>query len=153
MKKIQLGDSLPNINVLLSNNETVNLQNYKGKTLILYFYPKDLTPGCTQESKEFKDAIDLITNKGAIVLGISRDSVSSHLKFIEKHDLPFDLISDPYEKLCILFDVIKEKNMYGKKYMGIERSTFVFNKQGCLTKEWRKVKVNGHVDEVTQAID
>ena len=147
-----MGDALPNLSVEITGGGKINLKDLTGAPVILYFYPKDDTPGCTKESQDFRDAIDIIKMKGAVVMGISRDSLSSHEKFISKYQLPFDLISDPDEKLCQLFGVMKEKSMYGKTYMGIERSTFLFNEKGLLTSEWRKVKVPGHADEVLQAI-
>ena len=147
-----MGDALPNLSVEITGGGKINLKDLTGAPVILYFYPKDDTPGCTKESQDFRDAIDIIKMKGAVVMGISRDSLSSHEKFISKYQLPFDLISDPDEQLCQLFGVMKEKSMYGKTYMGIERSTFLFNEKGLLTSEWRKVKVPGHADEVLQAI-
>jgi thioredoxin-dependent peroxiredoxin len=152
MKIIVMGDALPNLSVEITGGGKINLKDLTGAPVILYFYPKDDTPGCTKESQDFRDAIDIIKMKGAVVMGISRDSLSSHEKFISKYQLPFDLISDPDEQLCQLFGVMKEKSMYGKTYMGIERSTFLFNEKGLLTSEWRKVKVPGHADEVLQAI-
>lgn len=126
--------------------------DFAGKNIVLYFYPKDNTPGCTQESQEFRDRLADFSKKNTVILGISKDSLKSHEKFIADHGLNFPLISDPDETLCQLFDVIKEKNMYGKKYLGIERSTFLFDTGGKLIQEWRKVKVNGHVDEVLSHI-
>ena len=152
MKIIVMSDALPNLSVEITGGGKINLKDLTGAPVILYFYPKDDTPGCTKESQDFRDAIDIIKMKGAVVMGISRDSLSSHEKFISKYQLPFDLISDPDEQLCQLFGVMKEKSMYGKTYMGIERSTFLFNEKGLLTSEWRKVKVPGHADEVLQAI-
>ena len=116
--------------------------------LVVYFYPKDSTPGCTTEAQGFRDSIDAFKAAGYTVVGISRDSVKSHQNFVCKQELNFPLLSDKEETVCKQFDVIKEKNMYGKKVMGIERSTFVLDANGDLLKEWRKVKVAGHVDEV-----
>ena len=116
--------------------------------LVVYFYPKDSTPGCTTEAQGFRDSIDAFKAAGYTVVGISRDSVKSHQNFVCKQELNFPLLSDKEETVCTQFDVIKEKNMYGKKVMGIERSTFVLGADGALLKEWRKVKVAGHVDEV-----
>jgi peroxiredoxin Q/BCP len=118
----------------------------------LYFYPKDSTSGCTREGQDFRDNIRKFRSRKTIILGVSRDSVKSHENFKEKQDFPFDLLSDKDEKLCKQFDVIKEKNMYGKKHMGIERSTFLIDAKGVLRQEWRKVKVDGHVIEVLDAI-
>ena len=131
-----------------NGNETkISLDDYKGQKVILYFYPKDNTSGCTQEACDFRDNLNRLTSK-AQVIGVSPDSIKSHIKFGEKHGLNFPLISDPEHKLAEKFEVWKEKSMYGKKYMGIERSTFVLDKDGNIEKAWRKVKVNGHVDEV-----
>ena len=120
----------------------------RGKTLVLYFYPKDSTPGCTVETQEFGDAHADFTAAGAVVYGISRDSIKSHLKFKEALGIPFELISDPDETLCALFGVMKMKNMYGKQVRGVERSTFVLDRDGVLVRQWRGVKVPGHVAEV-----
>jgi peroxiredoxin Q/BCP len=130
---------------------TQSLSDYKGQNIVLYFYPKDNTSGCTQESKDFRDNLKKFTKCNTVILGISRDSLKSHDKFINDHDLNFTLISDPDETFCNMFDVMKEKSMYGRKYMGIERSTFLFDEKGKLVKEWRKLKVPGHVDEVLTA--
>lgn len=125
----------------------ISLDSFKGQRTVLYFYPKDNTSGCTQEACDFRDNINRLTSK-AVVVGVSPDSVASHKKFKEKQGLNFMLISDPEHKLSERFEVWKEKSMYGRKYMGIERSTFVLDKNGNIEKEWRKVKVKGHVDEV-----
>jgi len=135
-----------------STDGEFNLADAKGKPLVLYFYPKDMTSGCTVESREFALLHDRFRRAGAIVLGISRDSLKSHEKFREKESLPFHLLSDPDEKLCQLFDVIREKSLYGRKYLGIERSTFLIDSQGVLRREWRKVKVAGHAQEVLDAV-
>ena len=124
----------------------------KGKNIVIYFYPKDSTPGCTLEGQDFRDNIRKFSSRNTRILGVSRDSLSSHEKFKEKQKFNFDLISDEDEKLCSIFDVIKEKNMYGKKHMGIERSTFLIDEKGILRNEWRKVKVKGHVEEVLVAV-
>ena len=119
---------------------------------MLYFYPKDTTPGCTREGQDFRDSMSKFKRQDTVVLGVSRDSLTSHEKFREKQKFKFDLLSDEDETLCKMFDVIKMKNMYGKKVRGIERSTFLIDKKGKLQNEWRKVKVDGHVDEVLQAV-
>ena len=124
------------------------LYDFLDKKLILYFYPKDLTPGCTTESIEFNDNLSKIKKLKANVVGVSRDKLSLHEKFIEKHGFKFPLISDPEEKLCKSFDVIKEKSLYGRKYMGVDRSTFIINESGNILHSWRNVKVKGHVEEV-----
>ena len=119
-----------------------------GKNLVIYFYPKDDTPGCTTEGQDFRDHWQAFTEKNCVIVGVSRDSITSHGDFKGKMQFPFDLLSDEDEEICKLFDVIKMKNMYGKQVLGIERSTFVIDSQGILRKEWRGVKVPGHVQEV-----
>lgn len=136
----------------ISEDKTIKLSDYKGQKVVLYFYPKDATPGCTLEGQQFRDAYKKFEKLGAVILGVSRDSVKSHDNFKTKQCFPFDLISDADEKLCKLFDVIKMKNMYGKQVLGIERSTFLIDEKGILRQEWRKVKVDGHVEEVLAAV-
>ncbi len=131
-----------------SDGKEHSLSDYKGKNIVLYFYPKDNTAGCTTEACDFRDNIQSFHDLNAIILGVSRDSLASHDKFITKLSLPFVLLSDPDETVCKLYDVIKEKNMYGKKYMGVERSTFLINKEGILIEEFRKVRVKGHIEKV-----
>jgi len=145
---IQIGDKIPNLTVATTRDENFELASLKGKKLVLFFYPKDNTPGCTQEGKDFTEHYEKFQNANTEILGVSRDTIRKHINFIEKFSFPFDLISDTEEELCNAFDVIKEKNMYGKKYMGIERSTFIFNENGVLTHEFRKVKVKTHIEEV-----
>lgn len=128
------------------------LQSLKGQPVVLYFYPRDNTPGCTQQGQDFLDHYAEFEKLGVAVVGVSRDTIKSHLKFSEKYQFPFPLIADPDEVLCQQFGVMKEKNMYGKKVMGIERSTFVFDAKGNLVKSWRKVKIPGHVEEVLELI-
>ena len=130
------------------NEKDFSLNDFKGQRVILYFYPKDNTSGCTQEACDFRDNINRLTNY-ATVIGVSPDSIKSHKSFKEKQSLNFILLSDPEHKLAEKFEVWREKSMYGRKYMGIERSTFIIDKNGKIEKEWRKVKVKGHVDEVT----
>lgn len=129
------------------NEKTYNLSDFKGEQIILYFYPKDNTSGCTQEACDFRDNINRLTNY-ATVIGVSPDSIKSHKSFMEKQSLNFILLSDPEHKLAEVYGVWKEKSMYGRKYMGIERSTFIIDGKGEIQKDWRKVKVKGHVDEV-----
>ena len=131
------------------NEKEFSLNDFKGQRVILYFYPKDNTSGCTQEACDFRDNINRLTNY-ATVIGVSSDSIKSHKSFKEKQSLNFILLSDPEHKLAEEFEVWKEKSMYGRKYMGIERSTFILDKNGKIEKEWRKVKVKGHVDEVIE---
>ena len=128
------------------------LAEFKGQPLVVYFYPRDNTPGCTRQGQGFRDLYDQFKAAGCEIIGISRDKVTSHEKFAAKHEFPFPLLADTEEKLCGEFDVIKEKNMYGKKVMGIERSTFLFDGNGKLVREWRKVRVPGHVEEVLEAV-
>jgi len=128
------------------------LSDYKGHPIVLYFYPKDNTPGCTTEGANFRDLHDKFAKAGAVVAGISRDSIKSHQNFATKMGFPFPLLSDADEKLCQAFDVIKMKNMYGKKVRGIERSTFLIDADGKLAREWRGVKVPGHAHEVLDAV-
>ena len=152
MSTVKLNRKIKNLNALMTSDAKFNLKDYAGKNLIIYFYPKDATPGCTIEGQDFRDAKAKFTRQDTIVFGVSKDSIKSHEKFKEKQKFNFELISDEDEKICQYFDVIKEKNMYGKKYMGIERSTFLIGKDAKLKQEWRKVKVKGHVDEVLEAV-
>jgi peroxiredoxin Q/BCP len=135
-----------------TGDKTFELSALRGHPVVLYFYPKDNTPGCTTEGQQFRDLHDQFVEQGAVVLGISRDSVKSHEGFRAKMGFPFDLISDADEKLCAQFDVIRMKNMYGKQVRGIERSTFLIDREGKLAREWRKVKVDGHAAEVLEAV-
>jgi peroxiredoxin Q/BCP len=152
VSKIQIGRVVPNFKLPATGDKTLDLKSLRGGNVVIYFYPKDNTPGCTTESNDFKANHAKFRRQKATVLGISRDSVASHEKFKAKFDFPFDLLSDADEKACQLFDVIKEKNMYGRKVMGIERSTFLIDDKGKLRAEWRKIKVKGHVDEVLAAL-
>jgi peroxiredoxin Q/BCP len=135
-----------------TGGKPVRLKALRGKKVVLYFYPKDSTPGCTTEGQDFRDQHAKFRRAGAVILGVSRDSLASHEKFKEKLKLPFDLLSDPDEKLCRQFDVIREKTLYGRKFMGVERSTFLIDEKGRLRQEWRKVKVNGHAAEVLESV-
>ena len=152
MSKIKIGDKIKGFDLPATGNKNIKLSDFKGKKVVLYFYPKDSTPGCTLEGQDFRDNIRKFSSRKTVILGVSRDSLKSHEKFKEKQCFPFELISDEDEKLCKLFDVIKQKNMYGKKVRGIERSTFLIDDKGILRAEWRKVKVDGHVDEVLDAV-
>lgn len=152
MSSVILGKKIPAFALPATSEQTIRLADLKGKNLVLYFYPKDSTPGCTTEGQDFRDHYDEFQALNTEVLGVSRDSLKSHENFKTKQSFPFELLSDSDETLCRLFDVIKEKNMYGKKVMGIERSTFLIDGKGILRAEWRKVKVAGHVDEVLNAI-
>lgn len=145
---MQLGQAIPNFSFQATSNIQAELKDYQGQTLVLYFYPKDATPGCTQEGLDFAAAYAEFQKLNAQVFGVSRDTLKSHEKFKEKQGYPFELISDSDEQLCHLFDVIKMKSMYGKEVRGIERSTFIIDTDGQLKQEWRKVSVKGHVDDV-----
>lgn len=136
-----------------SGDQPIHLKALRGKKVVLYFYPKDNTPGCTTEGRDFRDLHGKFKKAGAVVLGISRDSIQSHENFCKKLDLPFPLLSDPEEKLCRQFDVIRGKSLYGRKFMGVERSTFLIDEQGRLRREWRKVRVKGHAAEVLDAVE
>lgn len=150
---ISIGNSVPEFAALATGDKTVKLSDYQGRYLVLYFYPKDNTPGCTQEGQSFRDNIERFNAGNAVIVGVSRDSVKVHEGFKCKQGFPFDLLSDTDEKLCELFDVIKMKNMYGKQVRGIERSTFLIDPQGVLVREWRKVKVKDHCEEVLQVLN
>ena len=152
MPSVQVGKKVKNFQLPATGEKTIKLNNLKDQNIVLYFYPKDNTPGCTKESENFRDNIKKFSKLNTVILGVSRDSIKSHENFKAKLDFSFDLLSDSEEILCQQFDVIKVKNMYGKKVMGIERSTFLIDTKGILRKEWRKVKVDVHVEEVLQAV-
>ena len=143
-----VGLTVPAFSAPMTGGKTFDLSEHKGKNLVLFFYPKDNTPGCSAESMSFRDLYPRFQKENAEIFGISRDSLRSHEGFKTKLAMPFDLISDPDESVCLLFDVMREKNLYGKKVRGIERSTFVIDANGKLVKEWRGVKVPGHVEQV-----
>ena len=149
---VEVGKKVPAFKLPATGEQTISLSSLKGKNIVLYFYPRDSTPGCTTEGQDFRDSMAKFKRQNCVILGVSRDTIASHEKFKEKQKFPFDLLSDTEEELCNLFDVIKLKNMYGKKHLGIERSTFIINEKGVLKQEWRKVKVAGHVDEVLTAV-
>ncbi|HQN65521.1 MAG TPA: peroxiredoxin [Methylophilus sp.] len=152
MTKLALNQVVPVFTLPATGNATFSLSDYLGKTLIIYFYPKDSTPGCTTQGVQFRDAYSRFTAANAVVVGISRDSLKSHESFKAKFSFPFDLLSDSEEIACNIFGVIKMKNMYGKQVRGIERSTFVIDKTGKLVHEWRGVKADGHAEEVLSYI-
>ena len=152
MAKVETGKVVSNFSLPATGEQTISLKSLKGQNIVLYFYPKDSTPGCTREGQDFRDNLAKFKRQNTVILGVSRDSIRSHENFREKQKLKFDLISDADETLCKQFDVIKMKNMYGKKVRGIERSTFLIDKSGKLRQEWRKVKVDGHVDDVLDAV-
>ena len=148
---VTVGEPVPNFDLPATGNKNLSLDDFKNRKLVLYFYPKDNTPGCTREGQDFRDNFDAFQAANTDIVGVSKDSVKVHENFCAKQTFPFDLISDTDETLCQLFDVIKEKNMYGRKYMGIERSTFLIDGDGVLREEWRKVRVPGHVEAVLEA--
>ena len=152
MNKIKIGKKVPEFNVLSTGDKTLKLSSLRGKNIIIYFYPRDATPGCTIEGQDFRDNIRKFSSRNTIILGVSRDTIASHEKFKKNQKFPFDLLSDKDEKLCKIFDVIKEKNMYGKIVFGIERSTFLIDGKGILRHEWRKVRVKDHVDDVLNVL-
>jgi peroxiredoxin Q/BCP len=151
MSKTQVGKKVPDFSSTTTDGGTWRLKDARGRKLVLFFYPKDMTSGCTLEAQGFRDQRRAFDKAGTTIVGVSRDSCASHAKFRDKEKLDFELLSDEDEALCGLFDVIREKNMYGRKVMGIERSTFLIDAEGRLAREWRKVKVDGHVAEVLAA--
>jgi len=149
---LDTGDRIPDLPISLSSGETARTEDYKGQWLVLYFYPKDSTPGCTTEGIDFNALLPKFKKLGATVLGVSRDSIRSHQNFCAKQGFKFDLVSDADEALCNAFGVIKEKNMYGRKVLGIERSTFLIDPAGVIAQSWRPVKVPGHAQAVLDAL-
>jgi peroxiredoxin Q/BCP len=141
-----------NFNLPATGDQSISLADLKGKKVVLYFYPKDATPGCTTEAQQFRDLHAKFVKAGAVILGVSRDSIKSHENFKAKMGLPFDLLSDADEALCTQFDVMKMKNMYGKQVRGIERSTFLIDGKGVLRQEWRGVKADGHAEAALEAV-
>ena len=150
---VSIGKKVTKFSLPATGDKTLSLEDFKGKKLVIYFYPKDSTPGCTLEGQNFRDNYENFKKAGTEILGVSRDSLQRHENFKAKQEFPFDLLSDEDEKLCKQFDVIHEKNMYGRKVMGIVRSTFLIDGDGILRQEWRKVRVKGHVDEVLEAVN
>ena len=153
MNAITIGEPVPDFTLPASDGSQVTLSQFRGQQVILYFYPKDMTPACTQEACEFRDAHDRIAAKDAVILGISLDPVKSHAKFTAKYELPFLLLSDEDHKVCERFGVWQLKKLYGKEFMGIVRSTFLIDEAGVLRQEWRKVRVKGHVDAAVQLLE
>ncbi len=148
---VTIGKKVKNFSRPATGDKTIALKDLTGKKVVLYFYPKDNTPGCTTEGQNFRDAKAKFTRQNTIILGVSRDSIKKHENFKAKQNFNFDLLSDEDESLCQQFDVIKLKKLYGREYMGIDRSTFLIDTDGALIREWRGVKVKGHVDEVLLA--
>jgi len=152
MTQVQLGQPVADFEVPSTGDKTFRLSEHKGKNILIYFYPKDNTPGCTLEGQNFRDDIAFFNDHNTLIVGVSRDSLRKHENFKTKQSFPFDLLSDEDEYVCKLFDVIKLKKLYGREYMGIDRSTFLIDTNGVLRNEWRKVKVKQHLDEVKEAI-
>ena len=148
---VSIGKKVADFSLPATGEKNVSLEDFRGSKLVIYFYPKDSTPGCTLEGQNFRDSYAAFKKCGTAILGVSRDSLKAHETFRARQEFPFDLLSDADEKLCRQFDVIHEKNMYGRKFMGIVRSTFLIDGTGVLQREWRKVRVKGHVDEVLEA--
>ena len=152
MSQVLIDQPVADFQAVATSETTVSLSELKGSNVVIYFYPKDSTPGCTTEGQNFRDLYDQFQAANTVIFGVSRDGMRAHENFKAKQSFPFELISDPDETLCRLFDVIKLKKMYGKEHMGVERSTFLIDAEGILRNEWRKVKVKGHVDEVLEAV-
>jgi peroxiredoxin Q/BCP len=149
---IEVGKQAPDFELLASNGEKVKLSDFKGKNVVLYFYPKDMTPGCTTQACDFRDYHGDFSQLDCVIIGVSPDPIEKHEKFIDKYNLPFLLLFDENHRISELYEVWKLKKNFGKEYMGIERSTFVIDKEGKIAKEWRKVKVKGHVEEALQYV-
>ena len=148
---LKLGDKVPAFALPMNGGGTWRLKDAAGSKLVLYFYPRDLTSGCTREAQDFRDLAPRFGRAGTLIVGVSRDSVASHERFAARERLPFPLLADTGEELCRTFDVIRPKSLYGRKYLGVERSTFLIDGAGRLRQEWRKVKVPGHAEEVLEA--
>ena len=148
---LQEGDKAPSFSMPTDKGDVASLAGYSGKNIVLYFYPKDDTPGCTLEAKDFKDRMEAFASANTVIIGVSKDSLKSHEKFRQKYCLPFILASDEESQVCEAYGVWVEKSMYGKRYMGVERATFLIDSKGKLQRIWRKVKVDGHAEEVLQA--
>lgn len=149
---VEIGEKVQDFSLPATGDDKVSLSDFQGRKVVVYFYPRDNTPGCTQEGQDFRDLYDQFQVSGAEILGISRDTVAAHEKFRAKYDFPFELLSDKYETVCGLFDVMKEKKMYGKDHRGIERSTFLIDEQGVLRDAWRGVKVKDHAQAVLDKV-
>lgn len=149
---VEMNQLAPDFELVASNGEKVKLSDFRGKNIVLYFYPKDMTPGCTTQACDFRDQHAHFSELDCVIIGISPDPKEKHVKFIEKYNLPFLLLTDEDHQVAEMYDVWKLKKNFGKEYMGIERSTFVIDKEGKIIKQWRKVKVKGHVEEALQFI-
>ncbi len=151
MPKLETGSKVPDFSLPMTGGGTWRLKDAAGKNLVVYFYPRDMTSGCTREAQDFRDRDQAFRKAKTQIVGISRDTVVSHDKFTAKEALPFPLLADTDEKVCKLFDVIKQKSLYGRKYLGVDRSTFLIDARGRLVQAWRGVKVPGHAEEVLEA--
>ena len=151
VKKLE-GKKCPKFQADATSDKNLSNENFANKNLVIYFYPKDSTPGCTVEGQDFRDNYEEFKKLNTEILGVSRDSIKSHENFKSKQSFPFELLSDPDEKVCKSFDVMQLKSMYGREYMGVDRSTFLVNSEGTIVKEWRSVKVKDHVKEVLQSV-
>lgn len=152
MPTLNVGDTAPDFSLPAGDGKTLSLKEFRGKKVVLYFYPKDNTPGCTKEACSFRDDIRKFERKGAVIIGVSADRVESHRKFADKYDLPFSLVSDEKKSLINAYGVWKKKSLYGRTFLGIERSTFVIDEKGKIARIYRKVKVDGHSEEVLAAL-
>lgn len=152
MPTLNVGDTAPDFSLPAGDGKTLSLKDFRGKKVVLYFYPKDNTPGCTKEACSFRDEIRKFERKGAVIIGVSADRVESHRKFADKYDLPFSLVSDEKKSLINAYGVWKKKSLYGRTFLGIERSTFVIDEKGKIARIYRKVKVDGHSEEVLAAL-
>ncbi|MDK9557627.1 peroxiredoxin [Marinobacter sp. M216] len=152
MPSVELDQRVPDFEASATGDQTIRLADLRGKNVVIYFYPKDNTPGCTTEGQDFRDLMKEFTELDTEIFGVSRDGLKAHENFRAKHEFPFHLISDKDETLCNLFDVIKPKKLYGKEYLGIDRSTFLIDAKGILRKAWRGVRVKGHAHEVLEAV-
>ncbi|MFT6077337.1 MAG: peroxiredoxin Q/BCP [Myxococcota bacterium] len=149
---VQIGKIAPSFSAICDDGSNIDLSELRGKNVVLYFYPKDDTPGCTIEAQDFTKNIEKFVALNTVILGVSRDSVKRHYNFIQKYNLAFNLISDEDSEVCSVYGVLKEKSTFGKKYIGIDRSTFIIDKKGDVVAVWNSVKVNGHVDEVLSTL-
>ena len=152
MRMSLVGQAAPNFELKNERGEAITLNQYKGKYVVLYFYPKDMTPGCTTEACDFRDAYENFSSLNAVILGVSMDDANRHTKFIEKHGLPFSLLVDENHEVAEQYGVWVLKKMYGKEYMGIERSTFLIDENGVVVREWRKVRVKNHIEDVLSTL-
>lgn len=152
MSEIHIGAAVPDFELPATNGQTLSLSQLRGRNVLLYFYPKANTPGCTQEGQDFRDRHADFMAANTVILGVSRDGLKAQQSFKDKYAFPFELLCDTQEELCHLFGVLKEKNRFGRRYMGIERSTFLIDATGVLRQEWRGVKVSGHAEEALQAV-